>query len=173
MVEFTNEFWVKTVPEAFSVYGVRFDRRYETQSKFEYKSASQVSRKLSDEMRVPIASLGAQVITRTNIRLPPTIVVTMKIDGQPTDVEMELNQAGEIRSGDSNYSEAAKKYLNRQVDVILTSNGFKQDARGFYEERSKNMGGFYATYEGIHVSTRANDGQFSLVIDAVTHVRAK
>src|SRR5438552_134794 len=173
MVEFTNEFRVRAVPQVFNVYRVGFDKHYLAQSKFDYKSASQVSRRLSDEMRTPVASLGSQVITRTDVQLPPSVVLTMKIEGLPTDVEIELTREGEIRAGAVNFSDAAKKYLNREVDVILHNAGFRQDARGFYEERSKNVGGFYATYEGIHVSTRVNDGQFSLVIDPVTHVRAK
>ncbi len=173
LVEFVNEFQVKTVPEALDTNEVSFDRKYRSQSKFDYKAAAQASRKLSDEMKVPVAALGSLLLTSKEVVLPPSITVTMKIDGLPTDVEIGLRQKGEIRKGDDRFVQAVRKYLNRQVDVTLRQHGFRQEGRGFYEDRSKDMSKYYTMYEGIHVATRIAGGEFTFVVDPLTQVRAK
>ncbi len=173
MAEFTNEFHVNSVPKNLRTFDVGFDKSYDTQSKFGYKAASQVSRKLSDEMHIPVASLGSKLITSTDVQLPPAVTVTMKIAGLPTDVEVMMKSSGEIKKGDADFGDAARKYLNKQIDVILKKSGFRQDARGFYEESSKDVKPFYTMYEGIHVAAQDHNGDFSLVIDPVTQVRAK
>jgi hypothetical protein len=173
MVEFVNEFRVKAIPDMLVTSEVSFDAKYQTQSKFDYKAAAQVSRKLSEEMKIPVASLGSLVLTEEGVSLPPSVNVTMKIDGLPTDVEIGLRRSGEITGENSKFAPALRKYLNRQVDVILRKNGFRQEGRGFYENSSKDMSKYYSMYEGIHVSARTAGEELTLVVDPVTQVRAK
>lgn len=173
MVEFINEFRIKSVPERFDVFTVKYDERYGDLRKFGYKCASQVSRKLCEEMMIPIASLGEHLIATENVKIPPSVIVTMKIDGVPTDVEVVLSASGSITQQDRYYTDAARKYLNRQVDVVLRKRSLRQDGRGFFEEKSKDVTRYYIVREGINVASHFNNGSFSFVIDPSSQVRAK
>ncbi|MGI0091188.1 MAG: hypothetical protein ACREBS_05720, partial [Nitrososphaerales archaeon] len=152
---------------------VEYDAGYRVQRKFGYKCASQVSRKLSEEMTIPVASLGEQLIATGNVKIPPSVIVTMKIDGVPTEVEVILSASGSITEQNGNYPEAVRKYLNRQIDVTLRKRNFRQDGRGFFEEKSKDVTRYYVVREGINVASRFNNCSFSLVIDPSSQVRAK
>ncbi|MEM3798283.1 MAG: hypothetical protein QXY74_07630 [Candidatus Bathyarchaeia archaeon] len=113
--------------------------------RFGYKVASQVSRKLTDEMRVPVASVGVLIVIEDNVSLPKTLTLTLKLDdGLPREVRVGIKRANIVGMKNEIFLEAARKLLNRKIDLLMASQNFLQEGRGFYEEvRAKDLGKQY------------------------------
>jgi hypothetical protein len=174
MPEFINEFAVTKQIERLQLYVVSFDQEYSAQKKFSYKVSSQTSRNLSEELKVPVASFGEMLVTSPELELPKTVTTLMKIAGTPTEVEVTITKKDTIDRNDNRFNVAVQKYLNRFIDLVMAQQGYSQDGRGFYEKRTKDVGKYYMSQQGIFVNTQAyDDGTQTIVVDPLTQNRSK
>jgi len=174
MPAFVNEYKVKDTVDVLKAYGITYDAKFENVYRFRFKAASQLSRVLTEELKVPIASLGGTIYARPDVKMMRSFTFTMKLDGTPAEVEVQLDPRGDLVRFDSAYPDVVRRYINREVDLLMTSQGYFQDGRGFYENSPKDLGKLYASYSGFYVSALAlSDGQFALVVDPANLVRAK
>ena len=171
---FTNEYLIKKEVKELDIFEIDYDKSLITREKFGYKVAAQVSRRLTEEKRIPVASVGSLIVAAYGIEIPSVVTVTMKIDGVPTDVKVSINKVGSMKEGEIPFREAMKKFLNRCVDLLMFEKNFIQDNRGFYETKCKNISKFYAVRQGAFITTRLQmDGSWTLVIDPLTQIKAR
>lgn len=173
---FINEFEVKSRIERTQTYALGYDPTLSKRRRFSYKVASQVSRKLADEMQVPVASTGPIIVTENGVSPPKKVTLTLKLDdGLPREIEVEMKEVSAVGPDDRHFLEAAKKLLNRKIDLLMGSQGFIQDGRGFYEEiRAKDLGRQYTIRRGIWLATHiSKEGHWTVIADPSTQVRAK
>lgn len=155
-------------------YNISYDAKFEQYYRFRYKAASQLSRVLTEEMKVPVASLGGTIYAKPDVKMMRSFTFTMKLEGVPTEVEVHLESQRDLVRSNPSYSDVIRRYINRCVDLLMTSEGYFQDGRGFYENSPKELGRSYASYSGFYVTTLAlSDGHFALVVDPANLVRAK
>jgi hypothetical protein len=174
MTSFVNEYRVKEKVGVLESYSLSYDSKFDQFYRFRYKVASQLSRVLTEEMKVPVASLGGLIYAKPDVKMMRSFTLTMKLEGVPTEVEVNLNREKQLLKGDLSYNDAARRYINRSVDLLMTSRNYFQDGRGFYEGAPKDLGRLYVSYSGFYVSTLAlSDGNFALVVDPTNLVRAK
>jgi hypothetical protein len=174
MPAFINEYPVKITVGSLQSHKITYDPALEKYRRFRYKASSQLSRELTDQLRIPVCSLGDVIYVTPEVKLPAVFTLTMKLEGSPTDVELFVQPEQEIKSGNLLYPDVARRYVNRVVDVQMTSGGYFQDGRGFYENTPKDLGKSYASYSGFFISTLSlSDGTLALVVDPTTLVRAK
>jgi hypothetical protein len=173
---FINEFEVKGKMQRIQTYVLEYDLTLSRRRRFGYKVASQVSRKLTDEMHVPVASIGFLIVTEDYVSLPKALTLTLKLDdGLPREIRVGIKKGGIVGPKNEIFLEAAKKLLNRKIDLLMTSQNFLQDGRGFYEEvRAKDLGKQYTIRRGIWIATHApKEGFWTVIADPSTQVRAK
>lgn len=174
MAEFINEFTVKNQVTELSSYAIKYDKSLEKHAGFGHKIAAQVAAKLADQIKMPIAAVGSQLVCDTDVNLVDVVTITVKLDGKPTDIEVELIKTKNIKKGDIEFSDAVKKFLNKRADLILLRNNYEQDQRNFYEKKVKPAGSMYGFRQGIQINSHvSDDGWQTIVIDAVTEVRNK
>jgi len=175
MQHFINEFEIKEKIEKLQTFSTSYDPNLSSKRLFGYKVASQVSRKLTKEMQVPVASVGTFLVTSPDVGFPKMITLPIKLDdGLPHDVEVGITKSKMITAEDDRFTEAVKKYLNRKVDLLMLNEMFTQDGRGFYEERAKSLSKYYSIRRGIWLATHiSKTGAWTLVVDPLTQVRAK
>jgi len=174
MPEFINEFAVVKQIEQLQLYAVTFDSRYNAQRKFGYKVASQASRKLTEQLKTPVSSLGEMLVTSLELELPKVVTLLLKIEGKPTELEITITKKDTVGRKDERFCYAAQKYLNRSIDLVMTQQGYSQDGRGFYEKRTKDVSKYYMSQQGIFVNAQVyDDGTQTVIIDPLTQNRSK
>jgi len=174
MPEFINEFNVTKQIKEIQAYAISFNSKYASQKKFGYKVASQASRRLTEELKTPVASLGDLLLASPELNLPKIVTILMKIEGMPTEVEIAIAKKGLINQDDEKFCVAAQKYLNRYIDLVMTSKEYSQDGRGFYEKRTKDVSKYYASQQGIYINAQVHgDGTQTVIIDPLTQIRSK
>lgn len=174
MTEFINEFAVKEQIAELLCYDIKYDQKLEKQPNFGRKIAAEVAARLTGQMKTPIAAVGNHIVCDTDVKLDVVVTITTKIEGKPTDVEVEITNARKVKKGDSLFNDAVKKFLNRKADLILTRYGREQDNRSFFESKVKTAGSTYGFKQGIDINTHvSDDGWQTIVIDPVTQVRNK
>lgn len=171
---FVNEYKVKDSVDVLKAYGISYDPKFESVYRFRFKAASQLSSVLTEELKVPVASLGGTIYAKPDVKMMRSFTFTMKLEGTPAEVEVQLDSRGDLVRSDPAYPDVIRRYINRAVDLLMTSQGYFQDGRGFYENSPKDLGKLYASYSGFYVSALAlSDGHFALVVDPANLVRAK
>jgi len=172
---FINEFEIKENVEKLQTFSTSYDPNLSSRRLFGYKVASQVSRKLTMEMKVPVASVGILLITSSDVDLPKAITLPIKLDdGLPHDVEVGIAKGKLMTKEDDMFMEAVKKYLNRKIDLLMFKEMHTQDGRGFYEERAKDLSRYYSIRRGIWLATHVSKtGDCTLITDPLTQVRAR
>lgn len=174
MTEFINEFTVKEQVVELFRYSVKYDQKLEIHPNFGKKIAAEVAAKLTKEMKTPIAAVGNQLVCNTDVKLEGVVTITIKIEGKPTDIEVELTKTTNIKRGEREFNDAVKKYLNRKADLILLQHHYEQDQRSFFEKKVKPAGSTYGFRQGIHISAHvSDDGWQTVIIDPVTQLRNK
>jgi len=172
MKGFLNKFVVKKPVKKLQTYEVKYNPNYDSDTHFGYKIASHLSRKLTDEVGIPIASSGRLIIADRDLTTSKVFTVTIKINGVPTDVEVSISKKSVIQEGDEGFEDAAKRFLNRQIDLLMSRRGYEQDGRCFYEKRACNISKYYRCYDGLYIASQIEkNGEQTVVVDPVTQVR--
>lgn len=173
-LEFLNEFSVKEPENGFDIYRVNYDPRYGDERKFGYKAVAQLARRLSLESDTPVASLGTSLVVPKGFKIPGKVTLTMKLEGIPTEVELVVSKGKPIDRGEERFPEAAKKFLNRKIDLLFIKKNYSQDGRCFFEEGIHPLRRTYGYQQGLYASARiGSHGTQSIIIDPVTRVRNK
>lgn len=174
MTEFINEFAVKEQVTELLCYSMKYEKKFEQQHNFDKKMAAEVAAKLSGQMRTPIAAVGGRLVSNTDVNIRGVVTITTKIEGKPTDIEVDITNSVKLKKNDMLFNDAVKKFLNRRADLILTRYGYEQDNRSFFEKKVKAAGSKYGFKQGIDINAHVSDGGWqSIVIDPVTQVRNK
>ena len=106
---FINEFEIKENVEKLQTFSTSYDPNLSSRRLFRYKVASQVSRKLTMEMKVTVASVGILLITSSDVDLPKAITLPIKLnDGLPHDVEVGIAKGKLMTKEDDMFMEAVK-----------------------------------------------------------------
>jgi hypothetical protein len=106
MTEFINEFVVRKQETELSQYSVKCSISLEKQVNFDKKIAAEVAAKLTTEMQTPIAAVGNHLVCDVDVKLADVVTITTKLEGKPTDVEVEIKKMSNIKKSQVGFNDA-------------------------------------------------------------------
>src|SRR5256712_2363391 len=172
MLEFINEFRIREPVKVLHVFSTSYDGLYVGTRNMGFKVAAALARQLTQALKIPVASFGNQLVSDSELPAPEVVTVVIKVDGIPRDVEVKVKETALIRNDEIRFDEAAKKLLNRRIDLLMAEQGFVQEGRDFIETKGRPIGR-YSTHEGIVANCRVQEGIQTVIVDPVNHVRSK
>lgn len=168
---FINEFMLKEVPTKLSLYKVRISELDTLERN--YRIPAIAGRTLSKELKEPVSSFGDTLISAPKNTLPHEFEMQIKHEGFPKTFHLKIENPREVKPKDLEFSEVAKRYLNRKIDCIMENEGYAQEGRFFFSSQRIRLAASFYLLRGIFISTKSYpNGRFTIVSDSAVRLKS-